>query len=114
MKTCFNCADHNLSCFDSNNDNYCTYHRSIDGTPDDFKRRATDLERVQAQLDRIEKQNNEMLSYLAPKMSRQEERANDAGCELFLQMADSWSRKYKDGLEDFYAEPDGDTQAKSF
>jgi DNA-binding Xre family transcriptional regulator len=61
MKNCFTCAEHNLSCF-GNPAGLCTAHVAITEKPDpdrairnsEFKRRATDLELIKLQLDRIE------------------------------------------------------------
>ena len=84
MNRCFTCGYHNLECLGTDSDGICFEFKAITGKPDpnrairnsNFKRRATDLERIQAQLDRIEKQNETIISLLSAPISKQEERHN--------------------------------------
>lgn len=113
-ETCFNCAEHNLTCYGSGM-NYCKSHRQIAAAPDpnratrnsEFNRRATEIGALIARLDRIEAQNAEIISLLSCPISKQEEQYNADSDEKRDRIGSDWQKRYDELKEMFDSdEPD--------
>jgi len=84
MNNCFQCGHHNLDCYETFDSTECYDFFAITAKYDpnrairnsEPKRRATEFEQINAKLDRIERNQIEILSYLAPKLSKRESAYN--------------------------------------